>query len=185
MSVKTRLAAYGLSASLILAGGTLVAPWEGKENVAYKDVVGVWTQCYGNTNDVDRTRPKTDDECTDELAAELVNYNAKMKRYVHVPLSTGQEAAFTSLVYNVGEGNWKNSTALKLLNQSKYEQACQQLLRWNKAGGKEYRGLTNRRKAEMEVCLGNNKQAIEEAERIFKLYKESDFLDVLSKDNKE
>jgi hypothetical protein len=31
MSVKQRLAAVGLSASLILAGGTLIAPWEGKE----------------------------------------------------------------------------------------------------------------------------------------------------------
>lgn len=182
MSVKQRLAAVGLSASLILAGGTLVAPWEGKENKAYKDVVGVWTQCYGNTNNVDRTKPKTDDQCTDELAKELINYNAKMKKYVKVEMTIGQEAAFTSLVYNVGEGNWKSSTALKLLNKGEYEKACQQLLRWNKAGGKEYRGLTNRRKAELEVCLGNNKQAIEEAERIFKLYKESELLDVLDKE---
>lgn len=179
MSVKQRLAAYGLSASLILAGGTLVAPWEGKENTAYKDVVGVWTQCYGNTNNVDRTKPKTDDECTDELAEELVKYNTQMKKYVHVPLTTGQEAAFTSITYNIGVGAWSKSSMVRLLNNGQYTEACQFLMRYNRAGGVEYRGLTNRRKAEMEVCLGNNKQAIEEAERIFKLYKETDFIDVL------
>lgn len=180
MSVKERLAAVGLSASLILAGGTLIAPWEGKENAAYKDIVGVWTQCYGNTNNVDRTKPKTDDQCSDELAEELVNYNAKMKKYVKVELTVGQEAAFTSFVYNVGEGNWQRGTPLKLLNQGKATEACQYLMRYNKAGGKVVQGLTNRRKAEMEVCLGNNKQTIDEANRIFDSYKGGDFIDVMS-----
>lgn len=180
MSVKQRLAAVGLSASLILAGGTLVAPWEGKENTAYKDVVGVWTQCYGNTNSVDRTRPKTDDECTDELADELVNYNTKMKKYVKVELTVGQEAAFTSFVYNVGEGNWQRGTPLRLLNEGRYTEACQYLMKYNRAGGKVYNGLTKRRKAEMEVCLGNNKQAIEEANRIFESYKDGDFIDIMT-----
>lgn len=180
MSVKQRLAAVGLSASLVLAGGTLVAPWEGKENTAYKDVVGVWTQCYGDTHDVNRDRAKTDDECTDSLAKQLVQHNEEMKRYVLVPMTDYQEAAFTSLVYNIGVGNWRNSTALKLLNKGLYAEACQQLPRWNKAGGKVYRGLTNRRLSEMEVCLGNNKQAIEEARRIVSQYKEGDLLEVLN-----
>lgn len=177
MSVKTRLAALGLSAALVLAGTTLVAPWEGKENKAYKDVVGVWTQCYGDTHDVNRTRAKTDTECTDSLATQLVKHNEEMKRYVLVPMTDYQEAAFTSLVYNIGVGNWKNSTALKLLNKGLYKEACQQLPRWNKAGGQIYRGLTNRRLSEMEVCLGNNKQAIEEARRIVEAYKADYFLD--------
>ena len=186
MSVKTRLAAIGLSGALVLAGGTLVAPWEGLEKEAYQDVVGVWTQCYGDTQDVNRTRAKTDDECTDSLAKQLVKHNEEMKRYVLVPLTDYQEAAFTSLVYNIGVGNWKNSTALKLLNKGLYREACMQLPRWNKAGGKVYRGLTNRRLSEMEVCLGNNKQAIDEARRIVALFKEKDMLDpLLQYDNNE
>jgi lysozyme len=101
-----------------------------------------------------------------------------MKRYVKVPLTDYQEAAFTSLVYNIGVGNWRNSTALKLLNSKQYEAACRQLPRWNKAGGKVYRGLTNRRLQELEVCLGNNQQAIEEARRVFREYKSSDYIDM-------
>lgn len=178
MKVTHRLAAMGLASSMVLAG-SLVAPWEGLSLTAYKDVVGVWTQCYGDTHNVDRTRAKTDAECTQSLAKELVKHNEEMKRYVLVPLTDYQEAAFTSLVYNIGVGNWRNSTALKLLNKGLYKEACMQLPRWNKAGGKEYRGLTNRRKDEMEVCLGNNQQAVEEARRIVALYKETDRLDPL------
>jgi lysozyme len=173
-----KLASAGLSGALILAGATLVAPWEGLKHEAYQDVVGVWTQCYGDTHSVNRSRPKTDEECTESLAKELVAHNKEMKRYVKVPLTDYQEAAFTSLVYNIGVGNWRNSTALRLLNSKQYEAACRQLPRWNKAGGKVYRGLTNRRLQELEVCLGNNQQAIEEARRVFREYKSSDYIDM-------
>lgn len=168
-NVKTRLAAMGLSSALVLGGG-ITARWEGKENTAYRDVVGIWTQCYGDTHHVDRSRPKTDDECTDSLALQLKEHNAEMKRYVRVPLTDYQEAAFTSLVYNIGVGNWRSSTALKLLNQGKYKEACEQLPRWNKADGKVYKGLVNRRADEMSVCLGNDQKAIDEARRIVELY---------------
>lgn len=178
MNIKTKLASLGLSSALILGGATLVAPWEGLRYNAYQDVVGVWTQCYGDTHSVDRSRPKTDDECTESLAKELVKHNKEMKKYVKVPLTDYQEAAFTSLVYNIGVGNWKNSTALKLLNKGQYTLACQQLPRWNKAGGKVYTGLVKRRLQELEVCLGNDEQAITEARRVFEEYKYLDSLDV-------
>ena len=39
-----------------------------------------------------------------------------IKSTVDVPLSTNQKAAVTSLIYNIGSGNFKWSNALKLLN---------------------------------------------------------------------
>ncbi len=169
MKVMHKLAASGLGGALLLAGG-LIAPREGLKLNAYQDVVGIWTQCYGNTKNVDRKNPKTEEQCTTELAQEIRSHNEQMMKYVKVPLTPWQEAAFTSFVYNVGVGAWKSSTMLKLLNQGKYEQACYQLLRWDKAKGKIVKGLTNRRESELEVCLGNNKEAIKEAERISLLY---------------
>jgi lysozyme len=177
-SIQQKLAGYGLSAALILAGGTLVAPFEGKSNTAYKDVGGVWTQCYGNTQNIDRAHAKSDGECTKELAEELEVHDRAMIKYVKVDLTDYQEAAFTSFVYNVGVGSWSKSTALKLLNQKKYTEACQQLMRWNKVNGEPYAGLTRRRTQEVEVCLGNNKQAIEEAERVYNTFKNSDLVDI-------
>lgn len=178
MSIKQRLAAAGLSASLILAGGTLIAPFEGMRTKAYKDIVGVWTQCYGDTNHVTRNKEKTEDECGDELAQQVVTYNTIMKKYIHVPLTTGQDAAFTSAVYNFGETTWRKSSMVRLANEGKMTEACAYLMQYTKAGGKVVKGLVTRRKAEMEVCLGNNQQAIQEAERIYAQFKDSDTIEV-------
>jgi lysozyme len=51
---------------------------------------------------------------------------------------------------------------VRKLNAGDYTGACNQLLRWNRAGGKEVRGLTRRRVAERELCLKpvNNNVAI-------------------------
>jgi hypothetical protein len=48
----------------------------------------------------------------------------------------------------------KSSTLIRLLNQGRHEEACRQLTRWNKAGGRELRGLTIRRANTMPYCLG-------------------------------
>lgn len=181
MNLKQKLAAMGLSSAIVLAGGTLVGPFEGYQPKAYKDIVGVWTQCYGNTHDVNKARLKTQDECSTELAEQLVIHNKEMKAPVRVPMTDYQEAAFTSLVYNVGATNWYKSTALKKLNEGKYTEACAAATLFNKAGGRVVQGLVNRRQEELKVCLGNNQQAIEEARRIVALYKAEDFEDVLQR----
>ena len=45
------------------------------------------------------------------------------------------------------------STLLKKLNNGDRVGACNQLLRWDKAGGKKLRGLTLRRQSENKLCL--------------------------------
>jgi len=44
------------------------------------------------------------------------------------------------------------STLNKKLNQLDYAGACQELLKWNKAGGKVLEGLTKRRQEEYKQC---------------------------------
>jgi len=55
--------------------------------------------------------------------------------------------------YNVGVGNFKSSTLLKLLNKEKRVEACNQLTNWVFAKGKKLRGLVNRREEEKNLCL--------------------------------
>jgi lysozyme len=45
------------------------------------------------------------------------------------------------------------STLLKLLNQGKFQEAADQLLRWDKAGGQSLLGLSRRRRAERALFL--------------------------------
>lgn len=157
-NIKQKLAAIGLSSALVLSGAYLVAPFEGKENNAYIDPVNILTICYGSTKNVKKGDYKTDDECLELLAEDLVEHDKKMLRYIEVNVTDYQHAAFLSFTYNVGVGAFSKSTLLKKLNKGDYEGACNELLRWNKAGGKVLNGLTKRRQAERDMCLGKMKQ---------------------------
>jgi lysozyme len=77
-----------------------------------------------------------------------------MRKVITVPLNDNQWSALTSLVYNIGFGAFKRSTLLRLLNAgATKEEVAKQFLRWNKAGGKEIKGLTNRRQAEFNLFI--------------------------------
>ena len=72
---------------------------------------------------------------------------------VKVDLTQNEFDALVSLIYNIGSGNFKSSTLLRILNQKKYDAAANQFLRWNKAGGRVLAGLTKRREHERELFL--------------------------------
>ena len=52
-----------------------------------------------------------------------------------------------------------NSSLLKKLNQGDHVGACNGLLAWRMAGGKEVAGLLRRREFERSICLGTAKLA--------------------------
>ena len=188
------LLSLGASSVVAISGGYLVGPYEGKRNTAYLDMVGIPTVCWGQTKGVKLGQYFTDEQCDKKLAEELTTYNRQMMSYVKRDIPDNMEIAFTSFVWNVGIGAWKNSTALKKVNEGDFSGACSQLLRWNKAtftsnaarkaqevrgevctalqGGRwscTVKGLTNRREAEYKVCMGNNPDV---TEAITKLNKE-------------
>lgn len=154
-AIAKQLSALGLSSALVIAGAGTVSYYEGKENKVYVDPVGILTGCYGHTGPELKLNQKfTDEECIDQLADDLLSHDKGMMKAIKVPITDYQHAAFLSFCYNVGVKACTSSTAFKLLNQGKYTEACMQLLRWNKAGGKVLDGLTKRRQSEVKVCLG-------------------------------
>jgi lysozyme len=71
-----------------------------------------------------------------------------------VPLNDNEFSAIVSFVYNIGVGAFAKSTFLRLLNSNTDRvTVSEQMLRWNKAGGKELPGLTRRRQAEKALFL--------------------------------
>ena len=137
-----------------------IQQFEGLKLKAYKDSVGIWTVGFGNIFNLDTGNPiKEGDEISLETAErwlkiEVDNLQAKMIKVITVPLNDNQWTALTSLTYNIGFGAFKRSTLLRLLNAgASKEEVAKQILRWNKAGGKEIKGLTNRRKAESNLFL--------------------------------
>lgn len=61
--------------------------------------------------------------------------------------------ALTSFSFNVGLGNLQRSQVRIKYNRGDFEGAMEELLTWNKAGGKVLKGLDNRRKDEKSLFL--------------------------------
>lgn len=149
---KQGTGAVGAAAVAIAIG--VIAPWEGLRTTAYQDIVGVWTVCYGETKGVRPGDSYTPEECRSMLAREVAEYEANLRaRCLAYPMPDGVRAAVVSLAYNVGVGAVCSGSIPKLAAAGDLRAVCDALLRYNRAGGKVVRGLTNRRLAERQVCL--------------------------------
>ena len=136
-------------------GLALIKKFEGLELHAYKCAAGVWTIGYGYIKGVQEgdvwDADKADYMLFRELEEEYQNY---VNDYVHVPINQCQFDALCSFVYNLGGNALKSSTLLKVLNSGDYNGVPEQIMRWNKAGGKVLAGLTRRRTAGAELFQG-------------------------------
>lgn len=129
----------------------LIAKWEGFESEAYRDVVGIWTIGFGHTKDVKEGDKISYFDAVSLLKKEVTHFARGIELNVTVTLTQNMFDALTSFAYNLGLGNLKRSTLLRKLNGEDYEGAAREFKRWNKAGGKVYRGLTSRRLEEEEL----------------------------------
>ena len=134
-------------------GLELIKHFEGCELKAYLCPAGVWTIGYGHTKGVKEGDVITAEEANEMLLAELDEYEGYVNNLVEVELNQNQFDAMVSWVYNLGGGNLKASTLLKVLNAGDYDGVPAQMLRWNKAGGKVLEGLTRRRQAEADLFV--------------------------------
>jgi GH24 family phage-related lysozyme (muramidase) len=154
MRVRKRTLA-GSFAVLAIAAAPFVAQWEGLRTQAYQDVIGVWTVCFGETKGVSPGDVYTVAECEGMLDEELQRYAVALGKCLKASLPEGAAVAFLSWSYNVGTGAACRSTLVRKANAGDLFGACDELLRWNRAGGRVVRGLVNRRKSEHELCIGS------------------------------
>jgi lysozyme len=148
-----RIKVAALSASAVALVG--LAVHEGHRENAYLDIVGIPTIGYGTTEGVklgDRTDPI---KALQRALSDMQKFEGAIKECVTVPLHQYEYDAFLSLSYNIGARAFCNSTLVKKLNAYDYQGACDEILRWNKAGGRVVNGLTIRRQKEHQQCLGN------------------------------
>ncbi len=147
-------AGFAFAAAVIAGSIAFIAPWEGRKLEPYRDLVGVWTVCEGITRNVEQRRYSAA-ECDALLQKEVVVHLSELEACITPQLAVHEWVALSSWVFNVGGRAACNSTLVKQINQGWPASVwCNQLLRWNRAGGREVRGLTNRRKAEHQVCIG-------------------------------
>jgi lysozyme len=155
--MKTRTKVAGLVASAALLVG--IAVEEDFRSKAYQDVVGIWTYGFGSTRKADGT-PVTAGDTISPVAAlqrklkDIEQFEGAIRACVKVPLHQYEYDAYLSLAYNIGGAAFCNSTLVRKLNAGDYQGACQEIHRWNRAGGQVVRGLVNRREREYQKCMG-------------------------------
>jgi lysozyme len=136
-------------------GANLITEFEGFRPRPYRDAVGVWTIGYGSTAGVGpNTPPITEQQARDRLMREVDAQYGRAINALGVPLTQNQFDALVSFVYNVGPGGVAASTGVgRALRARNYQQAADELLKWDKAGGRTLAGLTRRRQAERKLFL--------------------------------
>ena len=132
-------------------GIELIKVFEGCELEAYHCAAGVPTIGYGHIKGVSMGDTVTLEQAEEMLVEELNEYEGYINNMVTVPLQQNQFDAMVSWVYNLGGGNLKASTLLKVVNSGDFNGVPEQIMRWNKAGGKVLEGLTRRRQAEADL----------------------------------
>ncbi len=141
----------GVAGALALAV-PFIAKWEGRSLDPYRDIVGIATVCDGETRVP--MRRYTHEECdamtrkaAGEFAEQVLRCTPGLRNRPY------QLAAATSLAYNIGWPAYCGSTVARRFNAGDYRGACEAFGRWVYAGGREVRGLVNRRAAERRLCL--------------------------------
>jgi lysozyme len=151
--VSARLYIGGLSLSA-LAFGVLVN-YEGWCGSACIPIPGdVPTLGFGTTEGVKLGDTITPPKAVSRALQDVAKYEGAVKQCVKVPLHQYEYDAFISLSYNIGPGAFCGSTLVRVLNAGDYTEGCRQILRWDRAQGRQVRGLTLRRQAEYKTCKG-------------------------------
>ena len=151
---------------------TLVKEFEGLYLKAYRDEVGVWTIGYGITNAdkaITKVTVKAGLKITEKTADNWLErslnskYLQKVMKYdKKYNWNQNEIDALVSFAYNIGsiDGLTANGTRSRATIAAK-------ILEYNKAGGKVYRGLTRRRKAERKLFLTATKAKKKAVKKVY------------------
>ena len=130
--------------------------FEGFKSRVYLCPAGVPTIGYGSTYYGNGAKVALSDEPISETIAETLLLHELQFTYLpgvlrNCPILLTDERKCNAVVdfcYNLGIGRLQTSTLKRKINEQNWEAAKDQLLLWNKAGGRVLPGLDKRRKAE-------------------------------------
>jgi lysozyme len=156
---KIRVVEYTQAEEIAL---NLLKRFEGFRAYPYPDPVSgcePWTIGYGSTRDLQGrlvtadTPPITEIQASQLARLDMVTAFNAVASEIKAPLTAHERAAVEDFIYNVGAGNFRDSTLLRLINQNQLALAAKQFEQWDHADGRVISGLLRRRLAEEQVFL--------------------------------
>lgn len=159
MANKAKIGA-GIIAAALVAAIPFIGDREGESLQAYRDSVGVWTVCRGETLGVNPDDKLTKQQCDYLTQSRIGMFMFQVVDKLQVPLPPETLAAHTSFAYNIGLDGYGRSSALRLTNAGDVKGGCYAMMKWVTAGGKDCSvrsnncyGLFLRRQDEVKLCL--------------------------------
>ncbi len=134
---------------------------EGVRVKPYQDAIGLWTVGVGHLVGDGKTLPDewnrtlTMGEVDEILRKDLARFEAGVERLCPTGLTQPRFDALVSISFNFGLGNLQRSSIRMKHNRGEFEDAADSFLLYNKAGGKIFKGLVNRRNDERALYLSN------------------------------
>lgn len=159
MSISKGFISATIGAALVMCS-PLLEEIEGVVYEPYIDIAGVPTVCAGITGpDVIKGKRYTKQECDILLQKHIKHAASAVDKAVKVDIPVSMRAAMYSFTFNAGVGAFQKSTMLKLINNGRHYDACNELNKWvyyrnPKTGKKQIsKGLKNRRSVEYKYCV--------------------------------
>jgi len=134
--------------------------YEGVRRKPYRCPAGLWTVGVGHLIGDGLSLPDSWNRTLEAaeidalLAKDVARFERGVTRYISAKLTQGEFDALVSFSFNLGLGALQRSKLRQKLNRGDKEGAIESLLKYNKAGGKELRGLTLRRRDEAKLMMG-------------------------------
>ena len=147
-------AAAAISAGVIAAATPVVMYFEGERLAAYRDPVGIVTDCFGHTKTAKMGTTNTHEQCMAKLKADFEEHYAGMTKCIKRDLPVHVLGASLSLTFNIGVQKFCSSSIVTKFNAGDIAGGCAEFSRWVYAGGKVLPGLVKRRAEERRICEG-------------------------------
>lgn len=142
----------------VAVAAALARRFEGLFLSPYLCPAGVPSIGYGATYYMDGRRVQLTDAPISRETAERLLLWMVTNKYLPAVLrlcpgvdNANRLAALIDFTFNLGPGNLSASTLRKRVNAGRWDDVPAELRKWNRGGGRELRGLTLRRQAEIDL----------------------------------
>ncbi|MEZ5922424.1 MAG: lysozyme [Parvularculaceae bacterium] len=140
-----------------VTGLNLIKGYEGLRMSAHYAPNEEWTVGYGHTSTARHGMSVTEGDAERLLRQDVQPIEKLIADTIRAPLNQNEHDAIVSLIFNIGEENWKRSTVLRKLNEGDKLAAARAFEMWTKArvNGElvALDGLVRRRAAEKSLFL--------------------------------
>ena len=140
-------------------GIQLIKHHEGVRCKPYRDCIGLFTVGVGHLIGDGKSLPEeynrtfSMEEIDALLRKDLGRFERGVQKFCPVPLKQGEFDALVSFSFNLGLGVLQRSTLRQKILRGDKTGASEEILKYNKAGGKIVKGLVTRRNDEYQLFL--------------------------------